>query len=144
MSTTSGLYIGRAIFYILKNDSPVQARPGMSASVIQPAPLKETANPTAAITYQIDAINPINTKRTLRAESAPLYIVDFTLECIQKDYSEIIALADVTTRALQEATNGTYNGVKLNGITLESASEDYNRVRRYYSKRLSFQARVLL
>ena len=144
MSITSGLNIGRAIFYILKNNALVQAVTGMSASVIQPAPLKEQANPIAAITYEIDAVNPVNTKRIQRAETAPLYIVDFTLECISKDYSETILLADVTTRALQEATNGTYNGIKLNGMTLETASEDYNKARKYYVKRLSFQARVLI
>jgi len=144
MSNTSGLYIGRAIFYILKNNAPLQAITGMSASVIQPAPLKETANPIVAITYEIDAVNPVNTKRTIRTETAPLYIVDFTLECISKDYSNTIPLADKTTKALQESYNGTYSSVKINGITLESASEDYNKARRYYVKRLSFQARVLL
>ena len=44
----------------------------------------------------------------------------------------------------QEADIGTYNTIKINGITMETASEDYNKNRRYYSKNLSFQAIVLL
>lgn len=144
MSATEGLKIGKVIFDILKNDADVIAVSGMSAAKIQPAPLKEQSTATTAILYEFDAINPVNIKRTDRTETAPLYIVDFSLECIAKDYSNSIILADSSARALQEADNGTYASVKLNGITLESASEDYNRARKYYSKRLSFQARILL
>ena len=141
---TEGLKIGKVIFDILKNDSTLMSITGMSASKIQPAPLKEQGNPIVAITYEFDAVNPVNTKRTIRAESAPLYKVDFTLECIAKDYSDSILLSMYSSKALQEAANGTYASVKLNGITLESASEDFNKARKYYSKRLSFQARILL
>ena len=76
---TEGLKIGKVIFDILKNDSTLMSITGMSASKIQPAPLKEQGNPIVAITYEFDAVNPVNTKRTIRAETAPLYIVDFTL-----------------------------------------------------------------
>ncbi len=141
---TEGLKIGKVIFDILKNDSTLMSITGMSASKIQPAPLKEQGNPIVAITYEFNAVNPVNTKRTMRAETAPLYIVDFTLECIAKDYSDSILLSMYSSKALQEAANGTYASVKLNGITLESASEDFNRARKYYSKSLSFQARILL
>jgi len=144
MSATQGLKIGKVIFDILKNDSSILAIDGMAVQLIQPAPLKEQSTPDVAITYQFDAVNPVNTKRIVRAETAPLYIVDFSLECIAKDYSQSVILADTAARVLQEAQNGTYGGVELNGITLESASEDYNKARRYYSKRLSFQARILL
>lgn len=141
---TEGLKIGRVIFDILKNDTTLMSISGMSENSIQPVPLKEQGTPDVAITYEFDAVNPVNTKRTLRAETAPLYIVDFTLECIAKDYSDSILLSMYSSKALQEASNGTYSSVKINGITLESASEDYNKARRYYSKRLSFQARILL
>jgi len=144
MAATEGLKIGKVIFDILKNNALILAIDGMAVQLIQPAPLKEQSTPKVAITYQIDAVNPVNVKRKFRAETAPLYIVDFTLECIAKDYSQSIILADYAAQALQEKSNGTYSSVKLNGITLESASEDYNKARRYYSKRLSFQARILL
>ena len=144
MAATEGLKIGKVIFDILKNDSTLMAISGMSAQAIQPIPLKEQGTPDLAITYEFDAVNPVNIKRIFRVETAPLYIVDFTLECIAKDYGNSILLADTAAQALQNATNGTYASVKLNGITLESASEDYNKARRYYSKRLSFQARILL
>jgi len=144
MSATEGLKIGKVIFNILKNDTDLMALSGMDASRIQPAPLKERASATMAIVYEFDAINPVNIKRTARTETAPLYIVDFTLECIANKYGGSISLAELSSKALQEAENASYNSVKLNGITLESASEDYNRARKYYSKRLSFQARILL
>lgn len=141
---TEGLLIGKVIFDILKNDNTLMAITGMSASKIQPIPMKEQGDFPVGITYEIDAINPINVKRALRAETAPIYIVDFTLECIAKDYSDSILLGLYASKALQEASNGTYNNVKLNGITIESVREDFNRARKYYSKSLSFQARILL
>ena len=144
MAATEGLKIGKVIFDILKNDSTLLAIDGMAVQLIQPAPLKEQSTPDVAITYQFDAVNPVNIKRQFRVETAPLYIVDFTLECIAKDYGNSILIADTAAKALQEAQNSTYSDVKLNGITLESANEDYNKARRYYSKRLSFQARILL
>lgn len=144
MAATEGLKIGKVIFDILKNDTSLMAITDMDATKIQPAPLKEQGNPTLAITYEFDAVNPVNTKRLFRTETAPLYIVDFTLECIAKDYGNSILIADTAAQALQTAAHGTYASVKLNGITLESATEDYNKARRYYSKRLSFQARILL
>tara|TARA_R100001463_G_scaffold70797_1_gene124469 strand:- start:12059 stop:12493 length:435 start_codon:yes stop_codon:yes gene_type:complete len=144
MSLTIGLQIGRAIFYILKSNLSVQGVTGMDESHIQPAPLKERASAITALTYQIDAVNPVNVKRTDRTETATLYLVDFTCECIAKDYSICNDLAMKVSRAFQESPNGTYNTIKLNGITLSSASEDYNKARKYYSNSLSFQARVLL
>ena len=144
MSATVGLQIGKVIFDILKNDSVLMGITGMSATKVQPAPLKEQLSPDVAITYEFDAINPVNIKRSLRIETAPLFIVDFTLECIAKDYSDSILLGLYASKALQEANNGTYNNIKLNGITIESVREDFNRARKYYSKSLSFQARILL
>ena len=144
MAATDGLKIGKVIFNLLKNSSLVTSVSGMATELIQPAPLKEQGTPDVAITYQFDAVNPVNIKREFRGETAPLYIVDFTLECISKDYSQSVILADAAAQTLQSANNGTYENVTLNGITLESANEDYNKARRYYSKRLSFQARILL
>lgn len=143
MSNAEGLKIGKVIFDILKDNVSLMSITGMSASKIQPAPLKEQGNPIVAIIYEFDAVNPVNVKRTIRVETAPLYIVDFTLECIAKDYSDSILLSMYSCKALEEAT-GTPGGMNLNGITLTSASEDYNKARKYYSKRLSFQARILL
>jgi hypothetical protein len=144
MSATEGLKIGKVIYNILSNDSTTTSVTGMSAAKIQPAPLKEQANTDVCVTYEIDAVNPINIKYSGALITAPIYIVDFTCECVSKDYSTGIILADAVAMALQQAANGTYNSVKLNGLTLLSASEDYNRARRYYSKSLSFQARILL
>lgn len=144
MSATEGLKIGKVIFDILKNDTTLMGISGMSANKIQPMPLKEQVSTDIAITYEFDAVNPVNIKRTLRVQTAPLYIVDFSLECIATDYSTSILLGNYAAVALQEAESGTYGSVKVDGITLESASENYNKARKYYSKSLSFQARILL
>tara|TARA_Y100001972_G_scaffold68898_1_gene84023 strand:+ start:178 stop:612 length:435 start_codon:yes stop_codon:yes gene_type:complete len=144
MGATVGLQIGKAIFYILKNNNNVTSVIGMSASKIQPAPLKEQGDIITALTYQVDAVNPINIKNEGLESTAPIYIVDFTIECIGNKYSNCNNLAMKVSEALQESPNGTYNTIKINGITLQSASEDYNRARKYYNNSLSFQARVLL
>jgi putative alpha-1,2-mannosidase len=147
MSATEGFKIGKIIFDILKNNVGVQSKLGGASNItrIQPAPLKQESIADTAVIYEINAVNPVNIKRYLyRSETAPLFVVDFSLEIISKDYSDGILLADACAIALQEATDGTYNSVKCDGITLQSMSEDYNKARRYYSKDLSFQARVLL
>ena len=144
MSATEGLKIGKAVFYILSNDSPLLNITGMSAAKIQPAPLKEQSGSNVAVVYEFDAVNAVNQKREYRLQTAPLYIVDFTCECIALDYGTSITLANEVGRALQEAASGTYNSVKVDGINLTNAREDYNKQRRYYSKSLSFQARVLI
>jgi len=144
MSATEGLKIGKVIFNILSNDSNLLAISGMSAATIQPAPMKNPSAPSIAVLYEFDAVNAVNQKRLIRAETAPLYIVDFTCECIALDYGTSITLANEVGRALQEAASGTYNSVKVDGINLTNAREDYNKQRRYYSKSLSFQARVLI
>ena len=144
MGLTKGLQIGKVIYDILKDDTNLMGIDGMSRFVIQPAPLKEQTSTDIAITYEIDACVPVNYKRESRIQTAPLYIVDFTLECISKDYSNSILLSAFASQALQEAPNGSYQSVKLNGITLESANEDYNKAKRFYVKRLSFQARILV
>ena len=143
MSATEGLKIGKVIFNILSNNATISTQ--ITDNKIQPAPLMEQGDVSLAVTYSINAVSPVNVKRyASRVETAPLYVVDFSLEIISKDYGDSITLADACSQALQEASNGTYNGVKISGITLESANEDYNKARRYYSKDLSFQARVLL
>jgi hypothetical protein len=144
MSATEGLKIGKAVFNILSNNSNLLSVTGMSAAKIQPAPMKEQGNADVGVLYEFDAVNPVNRKREFRLETAPLYIVDFTCECIARDYSTSVILADAVGTALQVAASGTYNSVKVDGITLTSANELYNKERRYYSKSLSFQARVLL
>jgi len=143
MSAIAAFDIGKAIFNIL-NVSTITDIPGMTSGKIQPAPLIDQANPTLAITYEISAINSLNTKRNYRIETAKVFYVDFRLECIATDYSTSITLASTASKLLQEADINTYNTVKINGITMETASEDYNKNRRYYSKNLSFQAIVLL
>ncbi len=141
---TAGVKIGRVIFDILKNNVALLSITGMSAGKIQPAPLREQGNASIGIVYETSAVNVVNVKRELRPQTAPLYIVDFTLECFSTDYSVSILLADYASQALEHSAYGTHDSVRVNGITLESFSEDYNKARRYYSKRLSFQARVLL
>lgn len=147
MSATVGLKIGKAIFNILKNNPSLNSNNLIDNQdkLIQPAPLKDVNDPDLAITYEIDSMQPINVKRNYRNITAPLYIVDFTVECFARDYSTSIILADAVAAAFQEAaTNGTFNGVKVNGFSFLSASETYNTERRYYSKQLSFSGRVLL
>ena len=144
MSATEGLKIGKVIFNILSNSSSVLGVTGMTAGKIQPAPMKNPKAPEIGVLYEFDAVNPVNQKRLIRVETAPLYIVDFTCECIALDYGTSITLADAVGQALQEAVSGTYNGIKVDGINLTNAREDYNKQRRYYSKSLSFQARVLI
>ena len=144
MSATEGLKIGKVIFNILSNNTAVTSITGMSAATIQPAPMKNPKAPEIAVLYEFDAVNAVNRKREQRVFTAPLYIVDFTCECIALDYGTSITLADAVGQALQEAASGTYNSVKVDGINLTNAREDYNKQRRYYSKSLSFQARVLI
>ena len=144
MATPIGLKIGLAIFDILSDDSALLAITGMSAAKIQPAPLKDESKTDVAVVYEFNAINPVNTKRVYRIDTAPLHIVDFTCDCIAKDYSTSVSMAQSVTEALETAINNTYNGVKIRGNTLEGATELYNKQRRYYNKSVSFQARVLL
>ena len=144
MATPIGLKIGLAIFDILSDDSALLAITGMSAAKIQPAPLKDESKTDVAVVYEFNAINPVNTKRVYRIDTAPLHIVDFTCDCIAKDYSTSVAIAQSVTQALEGSINDTYNSVKISGITLEGATELYNKQRRYYNKSVSFQARVLL
>ena len=147
MSATEGLKIGKAIFNILKNNSQVNASNYLNgdSTLIQPSPLKENSAADMAIVYEIDACRPLNVKRPFfRTSTAPLYIVDFNVEVITKNYKKSVLLSDAVAQALQEAENNTYNGVKINGITLDSATEGYNKARKYYVKSLSFQGRVLL
>tara|TARA_Y100001973_G_C5055038_1_gene259738 strand:+ start:198 stop:632 length:435 start_codon:yes stop_codon:yes gene_type:complete len=144
MSATEGLKIGKAVFNILSNNSALLSVTGMTAAKIQPAPMKEQGDPDIGVLYEFDAVNAVNRKRLNRVDTAPLYIVDFTCECISRDYSISVILADAVGQALQTAPSGTYNSVKVDGINLTNANELYNKQRRYYSKSLSFQARVLL
>jgi hypothetical protein len=139
--------IGKAIFYILRNDSSVMASNLLDGNqnLIQPSPIKDEARSDMALAYEVDAVRPMNVKRPLyRSQTAPLYIVDFNVECITKSYSDSILLSDAVAQALQGAANDTYNGVEINGITLDTANQAYNKARKYYVKSLSFQARVLL
>lgn len=147
MSATEGLKIGKVIFDILKNNSVVMSLNMLNGdvSLIQPSPLKEKAETDIALMYEVDAVRPMNVKRPLfRSTTAPLYIVDFNIECITKDYGKSVLISDAVASALQEAENGTYNGVKISGITLDTATEAYNKERKYYVKSLAFQARILL
>ena len=143
MSTTLGYQIGRAIFYLLKNESDLMSITGMSDAVIQPAPMREQSNTNIGITYEINAVNPVNVKRISREEGAPLFNVTFTLECFHRVYHDSINLADFATRAMCDNV-GTFNSIKIDGIALETMQETYNKERRYYSKLLTFDARVLL
>jgi len=72
-----------------------------------------------------------------------LYVVDFSIYCVNRIYFQNVGLAQAVSDALDTAANGTYNSLKIDGISLQSSSEDYNKERKYYLNTLSFQARVL-
>ncbi len=143
MSNTAGIQIGKAIFNILINNNNLLSIVGMSASKIQPYPMLDQNDPTIGCTYKINSCAPLNVKRLYRNETAPLYNVNFTIECIHRDYSQSVIMADAVSRALQEV-KGTFNTIKVNGFTIDGYQEDYNKERKYYSKLISFEARVLL
>lgn len=143
MSNTAGIQIGKAIFNILINNGNLLSIVGMNANKIQPYPMLDQVDPVIGCTYKINSCSPVNVKRLYRIETAPLYNVNFTIECIHRDYSQSVIMADAVTRALQEV-NGTFNNIKVNGFNLDGYQEDYNKQRKYYSKLISFEARVLL
>lgn len=143
MSFTPAMYVGKAIFHLLKTNAGVTSVDGMNTQKIQPAPMIQQGQPTAGVIYEITAVNPVNVKRVQRFDTAPLYNVNITLECIHENYGHSIILADKVTRCLQE-NQGTFNGIKYDGFTLETMTETYNKEKRYYSKLLSFSGRILL
>ena len=138
---------GKAIFNILSNNSNVLAVSGMSANKIQPEPLIGQGDPAVAITYEINAVTPTYTKTNFGniLHGVPAVTdIDFSVIVYNRDYSTGCALANLVIDALVDAlTSGTYNGIRVNGISLESSSEDYNRQRKYYTNSLSFRARML-
>tara|TARA_R110000744_G_scaffold145267_1_gene257830 strand:+ start:326 stop:754 length:429 start_codon:yes stop_codon:yes gene_type:complete len=142
MSVTTGLLVGKAIFNILSNGSTMNVD-GMTTSKIQPMPMLDQGNPQIGVLYEISGILPINIKRLFRVVTAPVYMVDISIEVIHLDYSTCTALADAVCQDLQGAS-GTFNTIKVNGFNLDGMQEGYNKERKYYSKLLSFQARVLL
>jgi len=142
--------IGDAIFNMLSSNSDVVGEPGMDAAKIQPEPLLNQNDPSAAVTYQIDAISPVYVKTANGAvlHGPPAYeIVDFTILIHNRDYENCCNLTEVVIDAIVQpktsSTFGTGNSFKINGVSLESVSEDYNKQRKYYTKTLTFQARVL-
>tara|TARA_R110001592_G_scaffold136690_4_gene354010 strand:- start:428 stop:856 length:429 start_codon:yes stop_codon:yes gene_type:complete len=142
MSVTTGLLVGKAIFNILSNGNTMNVT-GMTAGKIQPMPMLDQGNPQIGVLYEISGILPINIKRLFRVVTAPVYMVDISIEVIHLDYSTCTALADAVCQDLQGAS-GTFNTIKVNGFNLDGMQEGYNKERKYYSKLLSFQARVLL
>lgn len=142
MSATTGLKVGKAIFNILTNGSTMNLD-GMAANKIQPMPMLAQGNPQVGVLYEISGILPINIKRLYRVQTAPVYMVDISIEVIHLDYSQCTILADAVCQDLQGAS-GTFNTIKVNGFNLDGMQEGYNKERKYYSKLLSFQARVLL
>lgn len=145
MSVTIGVKIGKAIYNILSNDSSLINVSGMAVNKIQPSPLIREGDSNIGVVYEISAVNPVNVKRPIyRVATAPLYNVTFTIECIHTVYHDSIIMADLVCQALQQAAIGTYNNVKLGGINLDTMTEAYNKERRFYSKILTFDARVLL
>lgn len=146
MSTSVGLQIGKAIYNILSNDTGgVLSITGMAVNKIQPAPLIREGDTNIGVVYEISAVNPVNVKRPdYRIVTAPLYNVTFQIECMHTVYHDSIILAERVCTVLQESAVDTYNTIKLGGINLDTMTETYNKERRYYSKILTFDARVLL
>lgn len=143
MALSVGISMGKAIFDILKNNYALLQIIGMNVTKIQPAPLLKQNNPDVCVIYEIDSVNPVYTKRNRTLNSAPLYVVDFSIYCVNRIYFQNVGLAQAVSDALDTAANGTYNSLKIDGISLQSSSEDYNKERKYYLNTLSFQARVL-
>tara|TARA_R110000782_G_scaffold255070_5_gene343716 strand:- start:1013 stop:1441 length:429 start_codon:yes stop_codon:yes gene_type:complete len=142
MSVTAGLFVGKAIFNILSNGITASVQ-GMTLGKIQPMPMLDQGSPEIGVLYEVSGMLPINIKRLYRVITAPVYMVDISIEVIHIDYSTCTALADAVCQDLQGAA-GTYNTIKVNGFNLDGMQEGYNKERKYYSKLMSFQARVLL
>tara|TARA_R100001369_G_C3315031_1_gene167954 strand:- start:1136 stop:1570 length:435 start_codon:yes stop_codon:yes gene_type:complete len=143
MSSAKALDFGKVIFNVLKTNSTLLSVVGMSANKIQPTPMLEQGDPTIGVLYEISAVNPINAKRVNRSEITPLYIVDFSIQAFSTDYSTSVILAKAVINAFHDLPNGVYEFIKVDGINLQTISEDYNKAQRYYNKAISFQARVL-
>jgi len=134
MSSAIALDFGKVIFNVLKNNTAVTSIVGMHANKIQPAPMLEQGDPTIGVLYEIAAVNPINTKRVYRVENTPLYIVDFSIQAFSTDYSTSVVLAKAVINAFHDLPKGVYESIKVDGISLQTISEDYNKAQRYYNK----------
>lgn len=145
MSSAPGLKIGKLIYLYLKANQNILNMNGMSASQIQPAPLKEKAKVDVAVVYEINAVNPILVKqhKTIR-EMPNVYEVAVTVECVHKSYNKSIELAEYVTVALCTQPYNNNLSVKNNGFNLSGMQETYDKKRRLYSKLLTFDARILL
>ena len=93
MSVTAGLLVGKAIFNILSSGSTINVN-GMAANKIQPMPMLAQGNPQVGVLYELSGILPINIKRSFRLQTAPVYMVDISIEVINLDYSQCTILAD--------------------------------------------------
>ena len=134
--------IGRAIYYILSTASSIVDYNDMSSQHIQPAPMKAKGNPTAGITYEVTSISPINTKRLVRTEAPPVYNVTFTLEVFHTNYVNCVNIAYKVVNVFN-MIGGTFNGITIQNFALDNMTEAYNKEKRYYTKLISFDCRVL-
>tara|TARA_R100001244_G_scaffold52832_2_gene45880 strand:+ start:2960 stop:3394 length:435 start_codon:yes stop_codon:yes gene_type:complete len=144
MSSAAAVEFGKVIFNVLKDSSNITSIPGMGSVKIQPAPMKAQADPSIGILYEISAVNPINAKRELRGEDTPLFIVDFSIQAFSTDYSTSITLAKTIVEVFHDLAPGTYEGIVVDGIKLQTITEGYNKAQRYYNKSISLQGRILL
>ena len=144
MSSAVAIEFGKVLFNALKDSSNITSIPGMAATKIQPAPMKAQTDPSIGILYEISAVNPMNAKREIRAENTPLFIVDISIQAFSTDYGISVTLAKTIVEVLNDLEPGIYQGINVDGITLQTITDGYNKAQRYYNKSISLQARVLL
>jgi len=144
MSSATAIEFGKVIYNVLKDSSDITSIPGMTSTKIQPAPMKAQTDPTIGILYEISAVNPMHAKREVRTENTPLFIVDISLQAFSTDYGTSVLLAKTIVEVLNDLEPGIYQGINVDGISLQTITEGYNKAQRYYNKSISLQARVLL
>jgi len=134
MANYNGIKIGKALFYLIKNNAVINAANLLNgdAGLIQPAPMRLENDPALGITYEIDAIENIKVKAPFYT-TPPVNISTARIECFAKDYGTGVLLAtavieSITTTFVPE----TYNGVKIERISVDSVKQDFNpKTRRY-------------
>tara|TARA_R110000803_G_scaffold209612_1_gene279590 strand:+ start:6690 stop:7130 length:441 start_codon:yes stop_codon:yes gene_type:complete len=134
MASYNGIKVGKALFYLMKENAVINAANLLNydSSLIQPAPMRLESDPALGITYEIDAIENIKVKAPFYT-TPPVNISTVRLEAFAKDYGNGVLLASALIE--QVATSFvpfTYNGVKLERISIDSVKQDFNpKTRRY-------------
>jgi len=165
MSVASAINIGKVIYNILRYDNDVRVafnNPGANnalgtsggdtyiASAIQPAPLKDLkslpafASKPRGIVYEVNSISPLNIKREFRTQTAPIYVVGFSLDVFHYVYRLCNELSTASINALEKSVNNTYNGIKISGIKFDNSRENFNEKKEFCVKEIDLTARILI